>query len=166
MEGELGGELEPARIRRTEIARPVVVGAREGSRHRRIEIVVHQHLAAARAIDHRDVDALDVHGLEMGGCVVAARMGHRVVGMAGEGALLQALADHRAARPLRHLGDLHLADLDDGLVGCALCGTGEAGGELLEGLLQVLLPETVRLHGVQVAVEDTESVFHRGLLGK
>ena len=65
-----------------------------------------------------------------------------------------------------HLADLLLADLDDGLVGCALRGAGEAGGELLERLLQVPLPEIVRLHGVQVAVEDTESVFHRGLLGK
>ena len=164
VEGELGGELEPARVDGAEIARPVVVGAREGGRYRGVEIVVHQHLAAARAVDHRDVDALDVHGLEMGRRVVAARVRHRVVGMTGEGALLQAPAHHRGARPLRHLGDLHLADLDDGLVGRALRGPGEAGREFPERLLQVLLPEAVRLHGVQVAVEDTESVFHGRLL--
>ncbi len=102
----------------------------------------------------------------MRGRVVAARMRHRVVGMTGKGPLLEALAHHGRAWPLRHLRDLDLADLDDGLVGRALRGPREAGGELLERLLQVLFPEAIRLHGVQVAVEDTESVFHRGLLRK
>ena len=164
VEGELSGELEPAGIDRAEIPRPVVVGAREGGRYLRVEVVVHQDLAAARAVDDGDVDALDVHGLQVGLRVVAPRVRERVVRVAGERALLKALAHHRRARPLRHLGDLDVADADDGLVGRSLGAPGEAGRELLERLVQVLLPEAVRLHRVQIAVEDPEPVLHGCLL--
>ena len=78
---------------------------------------MHQHLAAARAVEDGDVDALDVHGLHVGLRVVAARVGDRVVGVAREGAPLEVLADDGRARALGHLAELEVADPDDRLVG-------------------------------------------------
>ena len=158
VEGQLGGELEPRRVDRAEIARPVVVRTRQGGRH--LRVVVHQHLAPARAVDDGDVDALNVHRLQMRRRVVAARVRHRVVRMAGEGAILQALAHHRRARALRHLGDLEVADRDERLVHRPVGAPREPWRELLERLVQVLLPEAVRLHRVQIAVQNPESIFH------
>src|SRR5262249_11445825 len=95
----------------------------------------------------------------MRGGIVASRERRRVVRVAREGPFLEALANHCGTRPLRHLGDLHVADLDDGLIGRAFRGTDEAWRILLEGLVQVSLPEPVRLHGAEIAIEAANSVL-------
>src|SRR5262249_54980415 len=96
----------------------------------------------------------------MRGGIVASRVRRRVVRVAREGPSLEALAHNCGTGPLRHLGDLHVADRDDGLIGRALRGTDDAWRILLEGLVQVSLPEPARLHGVEIAIEDAESVLH------
>ena len=116
VEGDLRGELHALGVVGAEVARPVVVRAGQRRRHLGIEVVVHQDLAAARAVDDGHVDALDVHGLHVRLGVVAPGVRDRVVRVALEGAPLQILADHRGARALGHLGDGQVADLDDGLV--------------------------------------------------
>ena len=92
--------------------------------------------------------------------VVAARVRRRVVRVAREGPFLEALADERGARPLRELGDLEVADLDHRLVRGIVLAPGEPRRELLEGLVEIPLPEPVGLHRVEVAVEDLEPAFH------
>ena len=164
MEGDLRRELQPRGRVLAVVVRPVVVGARERVGHLRIERVVHLDLAAARAVEDRDVDPLDVHGLHVGLGVVAARMRHVVVGRAREGAALEVLADGGRVRPLRNLADLEVADPDERLVR----GVGGAADELrrepLEGRVEITLPEAVRLHGVEIAVHDLEPVLHRVVL--
>ena len=164
VERHLRGELHPRRVVGAEVARPVVVRARQ-RRDFRLQVVVHQHLAAPRAVDDGHVDALDVHGLHVRLGVVAPGVCDRVVRMALERPRLLILADHGGARALGHLRDGQIADLDDRLVRCVLRPAREARGELLERRLEVFLPETVRLHRVQVAVHGPESALgHHALL--
>src|SRR6185437_1067541 len=42
--------------------------------HRGVELVVHEHLPPTGAVEDGHVDALDVHGLDVGRRVVAARV--------------------------------------------------------------------------------------------
>jgi len=162
VEGDLRRELQPLGVIGAEVARPVVVGPGQGRGHLGLEIVVHLHLASARAVDHGHVDALDVHRRHVRLGVVAARVRDLVVRVPGEGAPLKVLADQGTLRPLRHLADLDGPDPDDGLIPCVLRPPDERRREPFERLLEVLLPEPVRLHRVQVAVHHPEAVLHRG----
>ena len=58
---DLRGELEALRIGLAVVGGPVVVGARQRRGVVGLQIVVTQDLPPARAVHHRDVDALDVH---------------------------------------------------------------------------------------------------------
>jgi len=109
---------------------------------------VHEHLAAARAVEDRHVDALDVHGLDMRLGIVAARVRDVVVRGPREGALVEVLADDGGARPLGHLPELEIADLDDRLIRRVRAAAEELRRELLERLGEVPLPEAVGLHRV------------------
>jgi hypothetical protein len=89
MERDLGGELQPAGVGLAVVVRPVVVGAGQGRGERGIEIVVHEHLAAARPVENGHVDALDVHGDQVRGRVEAGGRRHLVVRVPGERAPVQ-----------------------------------------------------------------------------
>src|SRR5262249_49591372 len=73
---------------------------------------------------------------------------------------LQILADERRVHAPGHLADLDLADLDDRLVRRVLGAADELGRELLERLLEVALPEAVRLHRVPAVVQNLDPVLH------
>src|SRR2546425_11676902 len=156
----LSGELQAVGVPGAEVARPVVVGAGECGGHLWLEVVGHEPLAPARAVDDGDVDALDLHRRDVRLGVVAARVRDLVVWVPGEGAPLEVLADDGRLRPLGHLTDLEVADPDDRLVRCVLRATDELRRERAEWRLQVALPEGVRLHRVEVAVHHPESVLH------
>ena len=79
VERHLGGELEARRLVLAVVVGPVVVRAGQRGGDRRVEVVVHEHLAPARAVEDRHVDALDVHGLDVRLGVVAARVRDLVV---------------------------------------------------------------------------------------
>ncbi len=163
LEGELRRELQPPGIVLAEVVGPGVVGVGEGGGHVGVQVVVHQDLTPPRSVEDRHVDAFDVHGLDVRRRIVAARMRDLVVRMTGEGAALEILADDRRARPLAHLADLDVADADDRLVGRVLRPAREPRRERLERRVEVLRPEVVRLHRVQVAVHHPESVLHLDL---
>ena len=88
VEGDLRGELHALRVVGAEVARPVIVRTRQRRRHLGLEVIVHQDLATARAVDDGHVDALDVHGLHVRLGVVATGVRDGVVRMALEGPLL------------------------------------------------------------------------------
>ena len=161
VERDLGGELQARRLVLAVVVRPVVVRGGERGGDRRVEVVVHEHLAPARAVEHRHVDALDVHGLDVRRRVVAARVRDLVVRRPLEGAPLEILADGGGVRALGHLPDLEIADLDHRLIRRVGRPAPEPGRELLERLGEIALPEAVGLHRVQIRVHDLEVVLHR-----
>ena len=136
------------------------MGPRERRRHGGRQLVVHEHLPAARAVEDAHVDAFDVHRLHVRLRVVGSGVRRLVVRMPFEGPLLQIAADDGGVHALRHLGDLDLADLDDRLVRCGRGAADELRREALERLVEVALPQAVGLHRVQIAVENAESLFH------
>jgi hypothetical protein len=160
VEGDLGGELQPRGRVLAVLVRPVVVRARQRVGHARVEVVVHLHLTAARAVEDRDVDALDVHRLHVRRRIVTARVRDLVVRRACERAALQFLAHGGGVRPLRHLADLEVADADERLVRRVVGAPREDRRERLERLVEVAHPEVVGLHRVQIAVHDLEPVLH------
>jgi hypothetical protein len=74
---------------------------------------------------------------------------------------VEVLADHRGPRPLGHLPQLEVADLDDRLIRRVRAAAEELRRELLERVGEVPLPETVGLHRVEIRVHDLEAVLHR-----
>ena len=160
VERDLRGEPQPFRRELAVIGGPVVVRAGERRGDVRRQLVVHQHLPAPRAIEDADVDAFDVHGLHVRLRVVGPRVRGLVMRMPLERPVLEIAADHGRVRTLRHLGYLDLPDLDDRLVRRARGAADELRREALERLVEITLPEAVRLHRVQIAVEDAVSLFH------
>ena len=59
------GADQPLGVAGAEIVHPVVVGARDGGGELRLHALVDQGAQAAGRIEHREVDALDVHGFEL-----------------------------------------------------------------------------------------------------
>src|SRR5438105_5103187 len=160
VEGDLGGELQARGRVLTVLVRPRVVGARQRVGDARVEIVVHLHLTAARAIEDRDIDAFDVHRLHVRGRVVAARVRNLVMRRPRERATLEILAHGGGVRALGHLADLEVTDADERLVRGVFGAPGERRRERLERLVEVADPEVVGLHRVQIAVHDLEPVLH------
>src|SRR5215475_2032542 len=145
-------------------SRVQLLGTGERGSDLRVELIVHEHLAAAGAVDDGHVDALDVHGAHVSLGVVAPIVGDLVVRAALEGPPLEVLAHHGGMGALGHLCDGEVADLDHRLVGRIVGAAQELRRELLERLVEIALPEPVGLHRMQIAVEHAEPVLHDVLL--
>ena len=155
------GALEPRRILLAEIVEPVVVGPADGLRQQRIHVGHGHDVQAGGGEQHRHVQALDVHGLELG--LGIEPLGSREVDHVLARDLLP-LADHaRIVGQGRALGPRLLAVQQQQVEITAARDVDDSRRVLLERRIDVVFPEVHRLHDVHVGVDDFQSVFHRSL---
>src|SRR5262249_16241711 len=141
-------------VDRAEIVEPIVVGTSNGARQLRLHAVDPLREEPARGIDDADVDAFRVHRVELG-------LGAPSAVVEGPEALPAPLTAVPARSP--RIGDAagHELAVDlDAQVEHPLHES--ARGLVLEGRVDVPLPEIGRLDDVDVAVEDAEARLGHG----
>jgi len=84
--------------------------------------------------------------------------------MPRDGAVMKIGVGTDQLRPLRHLADRKAADLNRRLVRRALRRPSEARRGSLERLIEIALPQPIRLHGMQITVHDTQALLHHPFL--
>src|SRR5262245_40185712 len=152
------GADQALRVLLAEFVEPIVVRARHGRPKPGIDVGDGQGEEPARGIDHRDVDALDVHGLELH---LRRPAPFRV--------RLPALLVEGVVTPLTAAATIRV---DAGDPSPRLAGVGEPqialvlrepdGRPVAEGRVDVPAPQVGGLDDVDVAVEDLEPAVGHG----
>ena len=160
LHGEHGGHLELVGTMLAEFVEPVVVGAGNGVGELRVHAGPVHEAEAKGGKEDGDIDALGLHGDDLGLGIEATLAGEVDSGVrAGEA---QRVADpvvlHRLLLLARRLG------IDEEVGEAAKAAFREGGDPVLEGRVQVPLEQVRRLHDVHVAVNESEPLFHWRLL--
>ena len=150
-----GGAVEALRIRRAEVRHPVVVGARDGGGERVVVVLLGVGEETAGGKEHRHVDALGVHRLELGPGVPASGVEVPELFQASEALTLRdhfVVALHRPPESGDDLAVVFQVDVDQVV-------RGPDRGPVAKAGFDVSPPEVRGLHHVHVAVHDPVTVY-------